>query len=203
MITKSGGTRERNPERSRERILAAALEEFAAHGYAGARVSAIAERAGLNKQLISHHFGGKEGLYQAVMRDRRSRPGGELTGPPAGHPDALAALFERGRNDPLFVRILLWEALEAPVVDEATDDARRVLYRERVAWIRAEQDEGRLPTAFDPEILYLMLVGASVYPVLLPRVCELVTGDPPGDAAFATRYADQLRMLARTLAGES
>jgi AcrR family transcriptional regulator len=203
MITKSGGTRERNPERSRERILAAALEEFAAHGYAGARVSAIAERAGLNKQLISHHFGGKEGLYQAVMRDRRSRPGGELTGPPADHPDALAALFDRGRSDPLFVRVLLWEALEAPVVEDATDDARRALYRERVGWIRSEQEAGRLPAAFDPEILYLMLIGASVYPVLLPRVCELVTGGSPSDDEFAARYAEQLRLFARTLAGDT
>ncbi|MFN8026574.1 MAG: TetR family transcriptional regulator [Acidimicrobiia bacterium] len=203
MITKSGGTRERNPERSRERILAAALEEFAAHGFAGARVSAIAERAGLNKQLISHHFGGKEGLYQAVMRDRRSRPGGDLAGPPGEHPDALAALFERGRTDPLFVRVLLWEALEAPLPDDDTDDTRRALYRERVAWIRDEQEAGRLPAAFDPEILYLMLVGASVYPVILPRVCELVTGDTPANDEFAQRYADQLRLLARTLAGDA
>jgi AcrR family transcriptional regulator len=203
MITKSGGTRERNPERSRERILAAALEEFAAHGFAGARVSAIAERAGLNKQLISHHFGGKEGLYQAVMRERRSRPGGELAGPPAAYPDALAALFERGRKDPLFVRVLLWEALEAPLPDDDTDDTRRALYHDRVGWIRAEQDAGRLPAAFDAEILYLMLIGASVYPVILPHVCELVTGASPADDKFAKRYAEQLRLLARTLAGDA
>jgi AcrR family transcriptional regulator len=203
MITKSGATRERNPERSRERILAAALEEFAAHGYAGARVSAIAERAGLNKQLISHHFGGKEGLYQAVMRDRRSRPGGELAGPPAEHPDALAALFERGRTDPLFVRVLLWEALEAPLAHDDTDDTRRALYHERVGWVRGEQAAGRLPAEFDAEILYLMLIGASVYPVILPRVCELVTGSTPTDDEFAQRYAEQLRLFARTLAGDA
>jgi len=47
-----------------------------------------------------------------------------------------------------------------------------------------------------------MLIGASVYPVLLPRVCELVTGGAPSDDAFAARYAEQLRLLARTLAGD-
>jgi AcrR family transcriptional regulator len=31
------------------------------------RTSAIAARAGVNKQLISHHFGGKDGLYAALV----------------------------------------------------------------------------------------------------------------------------------------
>ncbi|URM95556.1 TetR/AcrR family transcriptional regulator [Actinomadura madurae] len=44
----------------------AALDEFSAKGYAGARVGDIAKRAGLNKQLITYYFGGKEGLYRAV-----------------------------------------------------------------------------------------------------------------------------------------
>src|SRR3954451_12770172 len=93
-------TRERNPERSRERLLEAALEEFADKGYAGARVDAIAVRAGLNKQLISHHFGGKEGLYRAVMESRMGRPGGELAEAEVELPGGLAALFERASSDP-------------------------------------------------------------------------------------------------------
>src|SRR5437763_9825109 len=99
--------RERNPERSRERILDAAVEEFAANGYAGARVEAIARRAGLNKQLISHHFGGKEGLYRAVMEERFGRPGGELNAM-AVDP---ARIFELAADDGQWLRILLWEAL--------------------------------------------------------------------------------------------
>src|SRR5256885_15669550 len=99
--------RERNPERSRERILDAALEEFAANGLDGARVDAIARRAGLNKQLISHHFGGKEALYRAVMAARRAQPGGELAGMELGElPGALAPPFDRARHDPARVRVL-------------------------------------------------------------------------------------------------
>jgi AcrR family transcriptional regulator len=41
----NGGVAERNPERTRERILSSALQEFAANGFAGARVDAIARRA--------------------------------------------------------------------------------------------------------------------------------------------------------------
>src|SRR4030088_3731464 len=56
-------------DRSRRRLLAAALDEFAAKGYAGARVHEIAARAGVNKQLINYYFGGKEGLYKQLQLD--------------------------------------------------------------------------------------------------------------------------------------
>jgi TetR/AcrR family transcriptional regulator len=52
---------------ARERILAAALSEFAAEGAAGARTARIAARAGVNKQLLHYYFGAKAGLYRAVV----------------------------------------------------------------------------------------------------------------------------------------
>ena len=58
--------RQRDPERTRRLILEAAGAEFAAKGYAGARIAAIAARAGVNQQLISYYFDGKEGLYRAM-----------------------------------------------------------------------------------------------------------------------------------------
>ncbi len=195
--------RERNPERSRERILNAALEEFAAEGFAGARVEAIARRAGLNKQLISHHFGGKEALYRAVMGERRLRGGGELTGEPDRFPDALATFFDRASADPEWIRVLLWEALEtgerADGKGAAGLDARRARYLERIDWLRSEQDAGRLPADVDAEMLYLMLIGMALYPILLPQIAEIATGDPPDSPAFAKRYREQLRRFAAHL----
>lgn len=52
---------------SRTRILDAATAEFAAHGFEGARVDAIARRAAVNKNLLYHYFGNKEELFVAVM----------------------------------------------------------------------------------------------------------------------------------------
>lgn len=57
----------RNPQRTQETILDAATEEFAAHGFGGARVDAIAARAQTNKRMLYHYFGDKEGLYLAVL----------------------------------------------------------------------------------------------------------------------------------------
>ncbi len=54
-------------ERSRRAILEAALAEFARYGFGGARVSRIAEAAGVNKRMLYHYFGNKEALYLAAL----------------------------------------------------------------------------------------------------------------------------------------
>jgi TetR/AcrR family transcriptional regulator len=57
----------RDPAASRHKLLTAARREFAKNGLAGARVDEIAERAGVNKQLVYHYFGDKDALYLAVL----------------------------------------------------------------------------------------------------------------------------------------
>lgn len=57
----------RDPERTRQAILAAAETEFADNGLAGARVDVIAEQAGANKRMLYYYFGSKEDLYLAVL----------------------------------------------------------------------------------------------------------------------------------------
>src|ERR1700675_1754234 len=59
--------RVRDPERTRGRILAAALQEFAAKGFAGARVARIARRARVNKRMLYHYFGNKDGLFREIL----------------------------------------------------------------------------------------------------------------------------------------
>jgi len=57
----------RNPAATRKKLLTAARREFADSGLAGARVDEIADRAGVNKQLVYHYFGDKDALYLAVL----------------------------------------------------------------------------------------------------------------------------------------
>jgi TetR/AcrR family transcriptional regulator len=54
---------------SRERLLAAAASEFAAHGFAGANVDRIARVAGVNKAMIYYHFSSKAALYREIVGD--------------------------------------------------------------------------------------------------------------------------------------
>jgi len=50
-----------------EKILDAALKEFAEHGLDGARVDRIAKKANINKAMIYYHYKGKEALYETVL----------------------------------------------------------------------------------------------------------------------------------------
>ena len=67
-VKNSDGAATRNPKRSRERILAAALKEFASKGFAGARVDFIARSAAINKRMLYHYFGNKKKLFREVLR---------------------------------------------------------------------------------------------------------------------------------------
>lgn len=62
-------SRARDAERTRARIFKAAQRAFSAHGMEGARVEIIAREAAVNKAMVYHYFGSKEGLYVAVLED--------------------------------------------------------------------------------------------------------------------------------------
>ena len=57
----------RDPQRTSAAIMKAAIREFTEKGYGGARIDAIARRAGVNKRMLYHYFGNKEALYVAVL----------------------------------------------------------------------------------------------------------------------------------------
>ena len=87
---------------TKDRILAAGVAEFAAKGFAGARVDRIARQAQSNKRLIYHYFGSKEGLYEAVVTAvTASISAGDDSQPHVASPRA-----------PTVGRLLLWAGLE-------------------------------------------------------------------------------------------
>lgn len=61
------GVRKRDADATRARILAAATQEFARHGLAGARGDRIARAARASERMVYYYFGSKEGLYRAVL----------------------------------------------------------------------------------------------------------------------------------------
>lgn len=106
-------TRKNDPDKTREDILAVATEEFATRGLAGGRVDAIAERTRTSKRMIYYYFGGKDGLYLAVLekayRKIRSLEADlELSGMPPL--DAMRTLinttFDHDEANPDFVRLV-------------------------------------------------------------------------------------------------
>ena len=63
----------RSAEEITRRLLDAAVEEFAANGYAGARTANIAQRAGVVEPLLFKYFGSKTNLFQRAIFDNLDR----------------------------------------------------------------------------------------------------------------------------------
>ena len=110
--------RGRNAERSRQDILAAAEQQFGEKGFYGARIDAIAQQSGLNKNMLYIYFGSKEELYRQVLLNmyrrmeeverrllERNLEGVELIA------ELIGAYYDFLEQNPSFVNILMSENL--------------------------------------------------------------------------------------------
>jgi AcrR family transcriptional regulator len=111
------GTR-RDPEGTRRSILEAAVDEFSAHGLAGGRVDAIAERTRTTKRMIYYYFRSKEELYAAALVESYRRIRDTETGLHLDEHDPETALrllvrsnVAHHEQNPAFVRLVVFENL--------------------------------------------------------------------------------------------
>ena len=137
----------RNAAATKERILAAALAEFSAHGIAGARVDRIAGAAGCNKNLIYIYFEDKETLFTTVLQKHLVRIHEEQPFTPDDLPGYAAKVFDWARANPDLMRLLAWSALEQPAKGQAE---RVAALNAKAAALAAAQNAGRVGTAFPP-----------------------------------------------------
>ncbi|MEV0839044.1 TetR family transcriptional regulator [Actinocatenispora sera] len=185
--------RQRDAERSQRLLLDAALHEFAAHGYAGTKVADIAARAGVNKQLISYYFGGKEGIYRA-LHDRWREREHEFAGPDTPLEQAVLSYLAAGLTDPCPARLIAWSGLGddgSPDVLADEDDEPRA---------RAWQQRGELADDVDTAAVLLAIRGMVMAPVIMPQLARRLFGTDPSDPEFRWRYGETLVGIIRRLA---
>jgi AcrR family transcriptional regulator len=99
---------------TRERLLAAAVEEFSARGLAGGRVDRIAAAAAANKRAIYDYFGDKEGLFDAAVAQVVSELNQANPLPEDDLPGYAGRLFDYLHAHPDAVRLTSWWRLERP-----------------------------------------------------------------------------------------
>lgn len=191
-------TGSRNPQQSQERILAAALDEFAAKGFAGARVDVIARRARINKRMLYHYFGDKEGLFREVLRRKISERATWLASAPEDPIERLPFWFELACRDQEWIHLLEWEALqwrEGKVIDE---DRRVDAMAGAVERVRQMQAKGLLSAEFDPGQLMLSMMALTAYPLAFPQLARMATGFEVSDPRFQEQRMEFLRKFAGT-----
>jgi TetR/AcrR family transcriptional regulator len=158
----------RDPRATRQALLRAAEELFSARGFDGVPIEEIAERAGVNKALISYHFHGKRGLYAAVLESTFAQMAARVEAIEAGAKDAADALHgvvgafaavagERPGFPTLFVREVLATGIEPAVLP----------YLLRIVGVsRRLGERGAREGLFrrvDPLLLHFALVGSLVF----------------------------------------
>ncbi|BBX90811.1 TetR/AcrR family transcriptional regulator [Mycolicibacterium boenickei] len=102
-----------------DQILVVARERFAADGYDNTFVDNVAERAGMTKGALYHHFEGKKGLFAAVFENEQRAIGEAVNRAARGTKDSWQRFLRGCRGffeavlDPGVQRITL---IDAPAV---------------------------------------------------------------------------------------
>lgn len=186
----------RDPESTRARILAAALKEFAARGFAGARVDAIAARATINKRMLYHYFGDKEELFRAVLRHKIAERQAWAEAAPADPRESLPQLFGLACQDADWIRLLQWEALHAAKGKLIDEPVRRAAAARAVRRVQQRQASGHLPEEHPAEQLQLAMMSLTMFPLAFPQLTRLITGKAADSPRFQNQHAQFLQQFA-------
>ncbi len=188
-----------NAEATRKRILVAAHKEFTEVGLAGARVDRIAESAGVNKRMLYHYFGNKEELFREMMRRNLLELSEADNIAPQNLGEELVYWRDLIRINPDWMRLSLWEALTCDPENIIGEQERRSFWQKAVEQIKQEQTTGDNVPKFDADFLQLYIFAIAAFPLILPQITKLITGQSPNDPEFLQRQNAFLRCFGEFL----
>jgi AcrR family transcriptional regulator len=187
------GTRTR-----REEILDEATQLFAERGYEGTSMSDLAERVGLRKASLFHHFTSKDVLYAAVLGRLLESVGQSIARSalaPGTFEERAAALSDAITDllgaEPFAARLLVREVMDwGPVARSELADQVIAVSNAAVMFVQAGQEAGAFVVG-DPKQLVISLIGVHFMPFAIGRLVTGLIGTDPSDAAFiAPRRAE-------------
>ncbi|MEV6032257.1 TetR family transcriptional regulator [Nonomuraea sp. NPDC052116] len=186
-------------ELTRERILRAAVSEFGEKGYSGARTAGIAARAGVNQQLISYYFGGKQGLLEELRR-RRQADEAASDASSVSFAESVGAQLERTLDDPEWARLVVWQALgDCPFADaeegQRFAQAQRARMAESLERMRGRQAAGEVTDRVDPAFALLVAYAVVFAPITMPQFVRDIFGDEPLSPEVRRRLHGELVRL--------
>lgn len=133
-----------------DRIVAAAVAEFAQHGIAGARIERIAKAARTSKERVYAYYRSKEALYRHVATRELAAVAEATRLDPADLPGYAGRIHDYFQGHPERFRIVRWGQLELPAGDSPRDDPFQHSLLRKTEQLRAAQESGSLDPAWDP-----------------------------------------------------
>lgn len=182
---------------SREKILEAAVAEFGAKGFAGARTAEIAARAGVNQQLIAYHFGGKQGLLDELRARWAAASAQHAPGPAAPLAESVRSYLDLTLDQPDWSRLVVWRALgdTSDTPPDAPPDEQSERLRAGVDGIRRRQAAGEVAEDLDPAFALLLCYALTFAPIALPHFVRDITGLDPLSPEYRDRCAAEIVKL--------
>ncbi|MFB8771966.1 TetR family transcriptional regulator [Streptomyces broussonetiae] len=189
----------RDPEATKARIFQAAIDEFAGHGIAGARIDRIAGTAKANKQLIYAYFGNKAELFTQVLAKCMLDLAVAVPVDPDDIEGWLDRLMDYHVAHPELLRLLFWEGLEYGTTELPDEDERRQHYARKVAALQDGQDRGVVSAAIPARDLLFLLVAMANWATVVPQMKRILVGadDSDGDRLRASIKEAARRITAR------
>ncbi len=187
-------TRAEQRANTRARIVEAAIEAFAEHGYGGSSTRDIAARANTSQGLVSYHFDTKAELWRAAA----DHLFGDVAESLRTEPERVGAGREAARESiRAFVRLNARRpALFHFLVDAGRHDDDRMRYLVETHLPRRFAGVARLSEGdLDPAHLYYALAGASSLLFGVAAECRSLTGVDPADDDVVERHADYVARL--------
>lgn len=194
-------SRVRNAELSRGAILEAALIEFSEKGFAGARVDEIAKRAGVSKPLLYGHFGDKDAIYAAALREAyvQIRAAERELNLNALQPEeAVRTLIrftlQHFRDNPWFIAMLNNENLRGGDTIRGMQDAEGIqnfLINELADLLARGAAEGAFRSGVDPIEFYIHVASLCYMPVSNTHTLR-VAFNIPMDDAWMDRHGESI-----------
>ena len=185
----SSPRRVRDSDGTRRAILDAATAEFSEKGYAGGRVDDIAARTRTTKRMIYYYFGGKDGLYAAVleeayggMRDAEAALRLDELPPAEAMRRLVETTFDHHAAHPDFVRLVSGENIEgARTVSAAATIKRRnsAVIGTVAALLRRGEAEGAFRVGVDPLDLHMLISAFCFYRVSNRHTLRAIFGEDP------------------------
>ena len=196
---------------SRETIQRAAVREFAAKGFSGARMESIARRAGINKAMLFYYFSSKANLYKTILTQALTELFGEIA--TVLNADLTAALFFEkypeifirffARHED-YIRVIGFDLIQNP--DNITGAIRQIideppfvklrpqLLKKMIAWrLRGEINEP------DPRQVMMNLVALSLFSFIGLPMIETFSGRKiiKNDKFYSQRIRSVVNLLKR------
>jgi len=194
----------RDPAATRQALLHAGAELFSERGFDGVPIEDIAQRAGVNKALISYHFRGKRGLYVAILQSAFAEMAARLEAIEAKAKNTrqalrafLEAFAQLTRERPGFPTLFLREVLAGGIEPSVLPSLLAIIGVSRRLAERGAR-EG-LFRRVDPLLLHFALVGSLVFffstePARLRAAAQgLVPFAMPDSSAFV-RYLEEITL---------